>query len=127
MAMNSFTSRRKGCNSGSTGGSVAPMTLNQYRVSRDSLRQMKFLAMKSGLVCPAWPSSKFAPTEVLETQVSDYRPALVESHAELRDVAREFERAIAEVFVVNHGPSLCRIRTRVTGAFPIPFAFCLLP
>ena len=64
MAMNSFDSRRKGSRSGWRDGSVVPMTRSQNRVSRNSLRQMKFLAMKSGLVCPAWPSSKFAPMEV---------------------------------------------------------------
>jgi hypothetical protein len=46
---------------------VAQMTRIQNRVSRDSFREMKFFAMKSGFDCPARPSSIFAPIDVPES------------------------------------------------------------
>ena len=44
-----------------------PMTRSQKRVARDSFSEMKFFAMKSGFVCPARPSSMFAPIAVAES------------------------------------------------------------
>lgn len=42
-------------------------------------------------------------------------------------VAREFEGSVAEVFVIEHEPLLCRIRTRARSLCPIPFAFFHFP
>ena len=91
----------------SSGGSVAPMTRSQNRVSRDSFSEIKFFAMKSGFVCPARPSSILAPdrgacVQQLHAETSYDCPALLQPHTQFRHVTCKTKCSLAELMTVDH-------------------------